>query len=468
MAGYENRRRDLSLAPHGLPGFPGYREYYLQPSFGVGSYQYIASLISHEQNYSYRSSSEGSATIDSYYDYQQILNANVVQFHWPFDTGHEFRNLKVSSIVNSHDDYIVRNGYGGCNYRGPLFAMDPVPFWTGHNAPDGHDRVTFSVPAADITKGTKFLRNSMPGKSHANLTQLIAELVIDMPRIPFDRIDHKLFDRRNLPKNLGSEYLNIVFGWSPFVSDLLKVCESIVKIDDIITQYQRDAGPDKTVRRTRRDDPIRTSSFSTVFTNGWLGFPFGPAGAYPGLDLFKDPVTGGFPTKPNGQIGTRGDLTTETETYERYWFTARWMYYLATDSQLFGNLRRIAQLARLTLGIRLDLELLWELAPWTWLSDWFVNIGDVLAINAAISAGDQVLQYAYLMHETQVSVKYTHSGVILAGNSTGPISSLITQNKKERLRATPYGFGVNLNGLNAQQIAILATLATQGKIGARL
>jgi hypothetical protein len=144
------------------------------------------------------------------------------------------------------------------------------------------------------------------------------------------------------------------------------------------------------------------------------------------------------------------------------------MYYLAADSQLFGSMHRAAQLAKATLGIRLDLELLWELAPWTWLSDWFVNIGDILSLNAAISTNDQVLQYAYLMHETQVSYKYSHSGVILAEKPTGPISSLITQRKQERVRATPYGFGVNLNGLSPEQIAILAALVAGSSSGFRL
>ena len=104
-----------------------------------------------------------------------------------------------------------------------------------------------------------------------------------------------------------------------------------------------------------------------------------------------------------------------------------------------------------------------------WFADWFANIGDVLAVNAAIAQDSQVLQYAYLMHETQVSQKYTHSGVLFGnGISTGAISSLITQHKKERVRATPYGFGVNLNALSATQIAILASIVASGYKSSKL
>jgi hypothetical protein len=194
-----------------------------------------------------------------------------------------------------------------------------------------------------------------------------------------------------------------------------------------------------------------------------LGFPIGPSSVYPGIDVFRDANTGALNPQANGFAGHSGRLTLEENTYEKYSFVARWMYYLGSDSPVLGELRRIAQLARKTLGLRLDLELLWELAPWTWMSDWFVNIGDILAVNAAIASDSQVLQYAYLMRETQVSYKYTHTGVLFGdGRSSGPISSLLTFNRKQRVRATPYGFGVNLNGLSPTQIAILASLVATG------
>jgi len=466
MVGYVLQQRDLSIVPPGFsdPILKGYRSYFLQLPNGTGAESAIASIISSQRTRSWRSGGANGEQID---DYHQILADNVEQFNWPFDTGHEFSTHTVSELVNSHDDYIVRNGYGGSYYRGPLFAIDPVPFWTGHNSADGHDRVTLPSPAVDLALGTKLLRQTQPGKAQANLSQLILETLRDMPRIPFESFDKRLFDRKNLPKNIGSEYLNTVFGWAPLVSDVLKVCEAIVKIDDTLAQYQRDAGPEKTVRRSRSLEPVRTTEFNVVNSNIKLGFPLGPEAQYPGLELFYD-STGTFPYKPNGQLGTRGELTETTNTYEKYWFVSRWMYYLGSDSPVFGNLRRIAQLARKTLGIRLDLELLWELAPWTWLSDWFVNIGDILAVSTAIAQDSQVLQYAYLMHETQVSIEWTHSGVILAGVPTGPISTLLTQRKKERVRATPYGFGVNLGGLTPSQVAILASLVASGYNGSKL
>jgi hypothetical protein len=466
MTGYVNQRRDFDdfgRIPASYHPLIGYHTYDWAPAFGMVEEAHIADMISHQRTRSYRSSRTNSSILD---DAHQILVNNEEQFRWPFDTGHEFSTLKVTKQT-SHPEVVAR-GYGNSYYRGPLLAADPVPFWTGHNSQAGDDRVTLPFPTSlDITIGTKFLRSTMPGKSAANLSQLILELIRDLPRIPFDKFDQKLYDRRNLPKNIGSEYLNTVFGWAPLVSDVLKVCEAIVKIDDIIAQYQRDAGPDKTVRRRREMDAVRTSSIETVDPYARLGFPYGPYALH-AIDVFRDQF-GNYPTQPNGFPSPRGTLTLEINTYEKYYFVARWMYYLGSDSPIFGELRRVAQIARKALGIRLDLELLWELAPWTWMLDWFVNIGDVLAINTAIASDSHVLQYAYLMRETQVSYKYTHSGVLFGnGKLSGPISDLITQRQKQRVRATPYGFGFNLSGLSATQLAILASLVASGYNGSKL
>jgi hypothetical protein len=464
MAGYVNERRDLD--EHGKPmpytQTSGFVPYVYAPNSGAVQESAIPSLIAHQRTFTYRDGGTNGSRIE---DYHQILANNQVQFFWPFDNGHEFRTLKVSSFKHSHPDFTARGGRGAF-YRGPIMAMDPVPFWTGHNSPTGNDRVTVNYPQTDITIGTKYLRSTVPNKSAANLSQMIIEIMIDMPRIPFDRFDQKLYDRRNLPKNIGSEYLNTVFGWAPLVSDVLKVCEAIVKIDDNLRQYRNDSADyGKTVRRRRGSDPVRTSSSTVVDNYIRLGFPYGPYGLYDGEHLFMD-ASGNYPTQANGYPSTRGTLTHTIETYEKYDFVSRWMYYFGQDQPGFNKLRHAADLARKLLGLRLDLELLWELAPWSWFADWFVNIGDVLAVNQAISQDDQVLQYAYLMHETKVQYEYHHTGVLFGGTKySGPITSLFVQRTKERVRATPYGFGVNLNGLNPVQIAILGSLAATGGTG---
>lgn len=461
---YVNQFRDLGKPPEGYPNStPGSFTAFYQPrtSSGPGQEYHVRSLIPHQRTRSWRSGGDLDGTLDKN-DYHNILVGNIVQFHWPFDNGHEFSTSKTGLLTSSHEDYTAR-GFGGSYYRGPLHATDPVPFYTGHNSPDGSDRIYLSHPNIDITIGTKFLRDTLPGKSQANLSQLIAELVIDLPRIPFDRFDHKLYDRRNLPKNIGSEYLNTVFGWRPLVSDVLKVCEAIVKIDDIIAQYQKDSGPEKTVRRRRKIPRQWDTASSVVSNNIRIGYPLRPTGNGPGADVFRDIITGTTPTQANGFLAHSGQLTVQTGTSQKYEFVARWMYYLGADSPVLDDLRRAAQFARKTLGIRLDLELLWELAPWTWMLDWFANIGDLLVVNDAIARDSQVLQYAYLERETTVSARYTHTGVLFGGRvSTGPITSSIDQIKKERVRATPYGFGVNLNGLSPSQLAILAALAASG------
>jgi len=251
-----------------------------------------------------------------------------------------------------------------------------------------------------------------------------------------------------------------VFGWQPFISDLLKVFEAIVKIDDTLTQYVRDAGQ---VVRRRFDWPEETSEASTlVSANARLGWP--NPNDYSFYEQIYQDETGNYPFQSNGFLSTRGTVTMTEKVSYTYTFAGAWTYWLDDDSSLFNSMRRAAFLARKGLGIRADVELLWELAPWSWLIDWFSNVGDLLAVNNAIANDSTVLRYGYLTRKLRASITYTHSGVLFGGrSSTGPISNTYNMQVHERVRATPYGFGIDLSALTPQQVAILIALGFTSK-----
>jgi hypothetical protein len=98
----------------------------------------------------------------------------------------------------------------------------------------------------------------------------------------------------------------------------------------------------------------------------------------------------------------------------------------------------------------------WELTPWSWLADWFTNVGDVVANMSTGYAENLAAQYAYVMGTTQISTCWdtslnTKQGVI--HNSSG-----YTETYKHRVGASPFGFGLTSNDFSARQWSILAAL----------
>jgi len=410
------------------------------------------SFLQSQVTTSYRSGGDAGIELDNP---REILARNEQHNRFPFDVGNEFKTTKTT-VKLSHRHTTIRSPYHNAFYQGPLIPlrMDQFGGWD----PNQPTRFHLSFPNWDDTMGPKALRYTRPNKSTANLSQALLELVLDLPKIPYMAMAKDPLNLRQLGARGGAEYLNAVFGWAPMVSDVLKICRAIVNSEQIIKQYVRDAG--RNVHRTWRSDPIKTSSTSTLSNVQWQM----PA-AYNGNDPQSDLMRNG-----SGSMigGTTGNLrVTENLSYD-YWFSGSWTYYLDGDSNLFEKLARHVKLADKVLGTNVTLETLYEIAPWSWLVDWFVNIGDIISVNNALASDSLVLRYGYLTRKTIVERIYQSDGVQFPAFHTGPITVTIHTKDVERRRANPYGFGINWSTLSVQQLAILAALGmTNGNKSAR-
>jgi hypothetical protein len=109
---------------------------------------------------------------------------------------------------------------------------------------------------------------------------------------------------------------------------------------------------------------------------------------------------------------------------------------------------------------------LWELAPWSWLVDWNLRIGDTIRANE-INANDRlVMHYGYAMEHSVYSTKVdwrktsdVNGGILtVSGNPSFGIHHAQTEYKR-RIRANPYGFRVGgVGSLTGGQTAILGAL----------
>lgn len=188
----------------------------------------------------------------------------------------------------------------------------------------------------------------------------------------------------------------------------------------------------------------------------------------PGSPLDTSSVTLGEVTM-DGHSGLRfsdrkGAVSLILRTTKKTWFSGAFRYHLNDGTDIFSRIDHTGQVAARLLGARLDPASLWQAMPWSWLLDWFVDIGDIISNATAISLDGQLLQYGYLMRTTTKEMIITTDApvenVSTGGNtnSVGNLTANFVFQRKERIRATPFGFGLNPNSFSAQQWAVLGAL----------
>jgi hypothetical protein len=276
---------------------------------------------------------------------------------------------------------------------------------------------------------------------------------------------------RDVFRQGGKEYLNVQFGWAPLIRDLVTLVELVPDARRRILQYERDI--ERLIRR-RYYFPEEVSVTSGLSFSGtsssYMLEASTPFGTIP-QDHFSFSRGGSFLPE---QV---------TKTTQKTWFSGGFRFYHRSVPKALEELSLIEEKANILLGTRLDPEILWNLAPWTWLSDWFVNFGDVVSNVSALIADDLVMQYGYLMRttETEVQVSWPNglwyrkpSGPLSSGwqRWTGQVETMSNRNLpalggytqtmrrvlKQRVRASPFGFGLNPSDFSADQLAILAAL----------
>lgn len=112
-------------------------------------------------------------------------------------------------------------------------------------------------------------------------------------------------------------------------------------------------------------------------------------------------------------------------------------------------------------------SLLWEVLPWSWLIDWYTNIGDVID-NASTNAVDNLVQlYSYIMSSRKVTRNLVvtcqwQAGVanycyFSAGSGIASFTS-VDETKARAGGLSPYGLDSSLPDLSNYQLAVLTAL----------
>lgn len=338
------------------------------------------------------------------------------------DWGNPFQLFKHSYYDNSRQFSGWWKQFYDYQYDGRVFAH------TTGNASNGLSGWPILNPyeiSLMIGAGTLAINRTAPTNPASEMMIAVAELLRDKPQIPLSGFKKD----PGLASGAG-EYLNYVFGIKPTISDVTDLRDSIMDSSEIVKQFERDSG--KTVRRRYSFPTTRSVSVQNQ------------GNAY------------ALPNMPGAPWAVAVPKTLEIITTRRLWFSGAFTYYLNMGTSVHDRLARATQIANKLYGIRLTADILWALTPYSWLADWFGTMGAVLENLSAFQINGLVLRYGYTMAHTKVEQKYT-----LATSKTALgydlVQSFATE-WKQRIRATPYGFGLNPETFSDQQWAILAAL----------
>lgn len=290
-------------------------------------------------------------------------------------------------------------------------------------------------PAALDALGTTGISRSIPTNPLSGMGQFLGE-VRQLPKAPdFHRWRKTAGDFKQMARKGADDYLNVEFGWAPFVSEISDFLGVVISAEKHINQFERDSG--RNIRRRR----VVYQDESTSVT------PLGNSYGVPS-------VSTQIYSKP-------GVLTASTTTSRKVWFSGAFTYYLPPS-----GLKRKAALANKLYGLRVTPSLLWELAPWSWAADWVSNIGDVVNNWSAFQNDGLVMRWGYVMETIAEVTTYSLTGAAMKGHGGIDCSQTVRRITKSRAIATPYGFGLSPEAFSPRQWAILAALGIN--LGSRL
>lgn len=316
------------------------------------------------------------------------------------------------------------------------------------------------------TLGAKAVRAARPNKPALDIPVLIGELRREGIPTLIGSIAGRSKTVRDVFASGGKEYLNVQFGWAPLVRDLVALLQLIPESRRRIEQYERDI--DKLVRRRYHfPDQVEVTQGLTYGPTHAIYRPQAntPWGSMP-LDNWRFDPYGQVPSQVN---------RIQSET----WFSGGFRFYHRSVPEALTELSLLEEKANLLLGTRLDPEVLYNLSPWTWLLDWFVNFGDAIGNASALLSDDLVMQYGYLMKHTLQESTVSWPNLPYTRVSTGPLSGVwsqpenthslgnpaqgtysttISKETKQRGKASPFGFGLTPSDFTSDQWAILAAL----------
>jgi len=191
-----------------------------------------------------------------------------------------------------------------------------------------------ALPALSAFDAAAFLARVNPNAGQIGIPENIKDFK-DLPKLI------QLGGNTILKKGAGA-YLNYQFGWKPLISDIKKLMNFTGRVNKKINELH------------------------ALYENG---------GLHRRRTLDNDSVSAQSSYTATGVSVTTINLKLSTVTRRQRWATTRFVPTTLPPKDESDYRRRAVQIV---LGMDLSPSTAWQLMPWSWLIDWFSNVGDYL------------------------------------------------------------------------------------------
>lgn len=240
------------------------------------------------------------------------------------------------------------------------------------------------------------------------------------------------------PKGSADQFLNIQFGWAPFLNDIKafhKVVDNYATLLDSLVQ--------RNGKSWRRRVTLNKEETVNVLASG-TGYPAG----FPASE-------GWFTSAPRFEL--KEVVTTKVSA------SGRWTFYNPNFDLLGANIldytsrwKRIKQFMTLY-GLRVSPSNVYKAIPWTWLIDWVSNLGEQVDLASSFLMDGTVAEYVYCMQH--VTTKRIYTLVLPFRDSPVTLEWIqVKESKRRQAAQSPYGFGLSWDDLSPKKLAILGAL----------
>jgi hypothetical protein len=332
------------------------------------------------------------------------------------DVGGNFGLRYVTASIKPTSVGTIRGtgGFSDWSYHGdvigvPGYMLDPVPF----------------VDGADW--GATAYARMKPDRPNFQALNAIYELR-ELPG---------MFQQRFLSNGLnaiGDYYLALKFGWEPLLRDIRNFVLTQMNAQKTLQQLLRDEG-----RPVRRKIILADTSRELGRLDG---------SGYQNLPTFVTQFYNG--------VGTSRYVDSQKD---KIWAAAQFKYWLPPGPRDVNWTR--AMKARI-FGLYPSPAVVWNALPWTWLIDWFANVGDVLSNMQTTLADRCAADYFYVMHHAEYHRVFTTTQSYFQDKTFAPITvtcnAELTSGSKSRSHGDPFGFATPEANLSGVQLSILGAL----------